>query len=689
MGEDVMTNLPEALIRAVDRGGAVLFVGAGVSRASGIPTAADLSNTLARDAAYPETYPHDLIDISEYYEARFGRTVLLSKLRSLMPTDARPTEGHRRMAALAGKLPLIITTNYDTLVESAYREAGRTLRVVRETDGLANVKSDEPTLIKLHGDLDRDVVITRADYLRFLANTLRGLTASYLRAKLANSAFLFVGYSLLDYNFVALFDAVKRELGDMMPRSFAVMPSPDLVYSEIWRKRGVELIDATSDDFFVSLASVLSRRSESKVFVAHSSEDAPTAELLRSTLQANGVRVRMPRDVAAGEPIDAAVSDAILSSRAVVFLLSRATENSESVRKDLALAESAGVRIIPILLEQCELPAELGTRVYLDARSDSSGAVDQLISLLRDISANSGDQFEYDSTPLAGQGESLHRFTSAEQLGQEPRPLFVGRENLLKAGIALGARAAANNCAINALVFGFPGTGKTSFAHALAHSLNTAGLPYSLLWMPCGRYATSLGPSEVRERLQDADRFLAQSEPIMVVFDEIDAVSPDRQDTRSASTVAHWTLDALRQMNVQSRPRLVLAITNFPRNVEPALLGEFGLRFYLPLPSIDEAVALLELAGVRHPAEVAQEYALLCADHSSSFTGRGLHHAVRDVRILMGEKLDDLSPKKIAELLFGLGSLVDDETIERYVRDNRGAITAAEVVASLGFRIAG
>lgn len=68
-----------------------------------------------------------------------------------------------------------------------------------------------------------------------------------------------------------------------------------------------------------------------------------------------------PRDVPPGASWPVAVSDAIKTSRLALILISQHTIQSKRVAREIALADSAGIAVIPIAIEEVALEGELKT----------------------------------------------------------------------------------------------------------------------------------------------------------------------------------------------------------------------------------------------------------------------------------------------------------------------------------------
>lgn len=132
-----------------------------------------------------------------------------------------PTPSHEALREL--QLPLMFTTNYDELIEATYLDAGEQLRVsINEAEFMAHRGTRQPHLVKLHGSIDQpeSIVLTRTDYAA--ARRERQEMLGHLRNEMAESGFLFVGFSLSDPNFNAVHDDLRLTYGVNMPASYTV-----------------------------------------------------------------------------------------------------------------------------------------------------------------------------------------------------------------------------------------------------------------------------------------------------------------------------------------------------------------------------------------------------------------------------------------------------------------------------------
>jgi hypothetical protein len=205
-----------------------------------------------------------------------------------------PTAVHRFFASLppllrARDVPhqLIVSTSYDLALERAFLDAGEEFDVVsyvaegrnrgkfchidpggqgtlieRPNEYASELSLDRRTVIlKLHGQVDRtservweSFVVTEDHYIEYLARAeVSSVVPVGLAAKLRRSHFLFLGYSLVDWNLRLL---LYRLWGDqpLGYRSWAVDDEPHPFELEFWRKHGVDVLDLPLERCIEALA---------------------------------------------------------------------------------------------------------------------------------------------------------------------------------------------------------------------------------------------------------------------------------------------------------------------------------------------------------------------------------------------------------------------------------------------------
>ena len=178
-----------------NKGAYALLLGSGVSRSAAIPTGWEVVLDLVRKVAKLEDEDPEP-DPAAWFVSKHGTEAEYSKLLDIVartsterqqllrsyfePTEAErsqglktPTAGHRAIAGLASKgyVRVIITTNFDRLLEKAMDELGVTPTVISTPDQIAGalpLVHSGITIIKLHGDyLDTRIKNTAKELARY------------------------------------------------------------------------------------------------------------------------------------------------------------------------------------------------------------------------------------------------------------------------------------------------------------------------------------------------------------------------------------------------------------------------------------------------------------------------------------------------------------------------------------------
>jgi hypothetical protein len=273
----------------------------------------NLIASLARLTAIGSPSP-PLLDASSYFAYRIDRALFWADLKKLFVNKQQPTETHRLVAKAAANYIdknkddiaahdfLIITTNYDCLIERALEAAGvahcvltvpkseppsidlsfsagtqaylgldnakykRLVENVTLEAGKARATTNFPGLInrprpmvmiyKIHGSLHDaatvatdSVVITNEDYVTFLSVT--GVVPGYIATRLPKVGLLFLGYSFSDWNVRSLYRAVTRYRAAQgaTTMDYAVLLNPSPYEMGFFDKNQIDVFDTTLDQF--------------------------------------------------------------------------------------------------------------------------------------------------------------------------------------------------------------------------------------------------------------------------------------------------------------------------------------------------------------------------------------------------------------------------------------------------------
>ena len=166
------------------------------------------------------------------------------------------------------------------------------------------------------------------------------------------------------------------------------------------------------------------------------------------------------------------------------------------------------------------------------------------------------------------------------------------------------------------LLFGPPGNGKTFFAERLAEE---CGINFAMI-TPSSLASSFLHGTQ--QIMADLFRKLEKKAPVLLAFDEFDAIAPNR----AMEYIHHQggeVNELLTQLNnAADRGIYVLMMTNYPERVDPAILrkGRVDNIFYMGLPDdmTRKQIFELELSSREHEKEMNFEELSKLTNHFSS-----------------------------------------------------------------------
>lgn len=281
--EDQLLDIVKALVA----GRLVPVLGTGIELGS-VPDAGRLTAQLAERFDCPPERRGSLAQAAEYARLTQGRGPLYDELHAFFDDEHVPGPAHAFVAGLARVLgaqgqprPLVVTSAFDGALERALTDAGEEPDVVSYvTHGASSGKfvhfpvGGDPTVIdlpnvytglalgertvvlKIHGQFDRhperrweSFVVAEDDHIDYISGSdIAGVVPVTLAAKLRRSHFLFLGYFLDDWSLrVFLHRVWGRE--KVSYRSWALVPGAGRVERELWRERGIDVLDVPLDEF--------------------------------------------------------------------------------------------------------------------------------------------------------------------------------------------------------------------------------------------------------------------------------------------------------------------------------------------------------------------------------------------------------------------------------------------------------
>lgn len=264
-----------------------------------LPTNTELANFLANRANYPSHDPRDRGDlaiVSSYFAFASGRPQLRERLRGVLIPESRafPYGGLHRFLAAVPIPQLILTTNYDTLIEDAFKAAEKPYDLViypaeyaeseyanalllwraGESEPLPMAAGElageidlakRTVILKMHGSVNREsekrdqFVITEEDNVDLLSRILLNTAVpSFVYEHASNRRFLFLGYTLTEWNLRVILPNLTRLFSSKDEKnrlpSWAVRSNPSGLEWWLWQKKlNVTVFDMPLHDFVTEL----------------------------------------------------------------------------------------------------------------------------------------------------------------------------------------------------------------------------------------------------------------------------------------------------------------------------------------------------------------------------------------------------------------------------------------------------
>lgn len=226
MTKAAMTRFLKEYPDALNDGVGAVFVGAGVSMAAGYPSWSTLLQEIGDELGVSSKNIQDLAALAQWsIQESGGATRVRNVIKEHIGVDHPLPEALQIVARFPARH--IWTTNYDRLIERAFREIDRPIDSVSAAKDLALKATPGATrLYKMHGSVDRldDVVISTDDYELFRSR--RGAYLPLLHAHLTSMSMLFIGLSFTDPNIRHVLSLIRESFTDAPPEHFAIVRPP-------------------------------------------------------------------------------------------------------------------------------------------------------------------------------------------------------------------------------------------------------------------------------------------------------------------------------------------------------------------------------------------------------------------------------------------------------------------------------
>jgi hypothetical protein len=310
------------IVKALKGGDVIPFLGAGVPLSNRnpnrpwaanedfLPNGVELARYLAKRSGMPVWQLRDtdnLARVASYFRVTNRDVTLARELQSIF-TKGNPTDTHQLIASMLRKLKhplLIVSTNYDLLMEKALEglEYDRVIhcgelrgeysvllwkstwsepKAVTDDELKKEIDLSQRTVLyKMHGSVDTvsypglgvnpeddQFVITEEHYVDFLSriNAFPPAVPNAIKAYFGSYSFLFLGYSLDDWNLRVILHSLKgiltrsadkpvaNLLGFKSPRThWAIQRDPTEYDQKVWQSRNVVIGNRDLNQFVMEL----------------------------------------------------------------------------------------------------------------------------------------------------------------------------------------------------------------------------------------------------------------------------------------------------------------------------------------------------------------------------------------------------------------------------------------------------
>ena len=213
-GEKMLEQDIRFLAEELEKGKLVVFVGAGVSKNSGLPDWKELIKDYAKYRGIKEFTSKEYLTIPEEVFERYGSLKYYEIAEKRFSGKYFPNSIHRILKKM--DLTYIITTNYDTLIEDEIKN----LQVVSKDEDLPYTSSNR-MLIKMHGDFkNKNIVLKKSDYDNYEKKF--PLISTLIKGLFTTNTILFIGYSYNDVNVQQIMNWIKEILKEETRKAFLV-----------------------------------------------------------------------------------------------------------------------------------------------------------------------------------------------------------------------------------------------------------------------------------------------------------------------------------------------------------------------------------------------------------------------------------------------------------------------------------
>ena len=231
------------------------------------------------------------------------------------------------------------------------------------------------------------------------------------------------------------------------------------------------------------------------------------------------------------------------------------------------------------------------------------------------------------------------------------------------------------------LLYGPPGCGKSFFAEKFAEE---TGFNFILV------KASDLGSIYIhgsQGKIADLFKKAEENAPSVLCFDEFDAFVPSRSGDLGSNQAGEVNEFLSQLNNCSKRGIFVIATSNRPDKVDPAVLrtGRIDKQVYVPMPDLTARRLMFELYLKDRPCEDIDSEAL--AQKADGYVASDIAYAVNEAATIAAFNNENITQELLLKTIEGIKPSINKDLLKEYeeMRDKMEGITRSNALPRVGF----
>ena len=232
------------------------------------------------------------------------------------------------------------------------------------------------------------------------------------------------------------------------------------------------------------------------------------------------------------------------------------------------------------------------------------------------------------------------------------------------------------------LLYGPPGCGKSFFAEKFAEE---TGFNFILV------KASDLGSIYIhgsQGKIADLFKKAEENAPTVLCFDEFDAFVPSRSGDLGSNQAGEVNEFLSQLNNCSKRGIFVIATSNRPDKVDPAVLrtGRIDKQVYVPMPDLTARRLMFELYLKDRPCDEIDSNAL--AEKADGYVASDIAYVVNEAATIAAFNRENITQELLLKTIEGIKPSISKDLLKEYeeMRNKMEGISRTNALPRVGFR---